>query len=154
MNFSENVKIVKCYQGAADSVACDVINMENFLSGAFVVVHTGASDEDLTLSLYEATDVAAGTNAAVTTACPLYADTDIGTTSDVLVKQTSDYDFTIDTTTLKNQMWVIEIDPAILSDGYPCVYLADSGGHASNVCTILFLGEPRFKGETLVTAIA
>jgi hypothetical protein len=34
------------------------------------------------------------------------------------------------------------------------VYLADSGGHASNVCTILFLGEPRFKGETLVTAIA
>lgn len=153
-NFAENYKIVKCYQGAANAVACDVINMEQFLHGAFVVIHSGAADTDLTLSLYEATTVAAGTNAAITTAVPLYADTDMGTSSDTLVAQTSDYDYTIDTGTAPNQMVVFEVDPSILSSGYPCVYLADSGGNASNTCTILFLGVPRYSGGTLPTAIA
>jgi len=153
-HFAENVKITKLYQGAADSVACDIVDMSNFEKGAFVVIHTGASDEDLVLTLYEATSVGGSTNAAVTTTCPLYYDVDMGTSSDTLVATTAAYAFTVDTTTQKNQMWVMEIDPSILSQGYPCVYLSDSGGHASNVCTIFFLGVPRVKGQTLPSAIA
>jgi len=153
-NFSENVKISKLYQGAADSVACDTVNMELYNHGAFLIVHTGASDLDLVLSLYEASSVAPSNTAAVTTVCPLYCDLDMGTTSDVLAATTAAYAITIDTTTYKNQMWVMEVDPAILSAGCPCIYLADSGGHASNVITILFLGEPKEKGATLPTAIA
>jgi hypothetical protein len=152
--FSENVKITLCYQGLANAVACDVINMEQFLHGAFVVVHTGANDTDLTLSLYEATDVAAGTNAAITTAVPFYLDSDAGTSSDTLVKQTAAYSKAIDPATMNGVVMVFEVDPAILSDGYPCVYLADSGGNSGNYCTILFIGEPRYKGATLPTAIA
>jgi hypothetical protein len=153
-NISENVKITKCYQGAANAVACDVINMEQFLHGAFVVIHTGSSDTDLVLTLYEATDVAAGTNAAITTTCPIYVDLDMGTSSDTLGATTAAYAYTVDTGVAPNQMVVIEVDPAILSAGYPCVYLADSGGNASNTCTILFVGVPRQTGATLPTAIA
>ena len=62
---------------------------------------------------------------------------------------------TIDTTAAgdRNQMVVFDVDPAILSDGYPCVYLDDSGGNASNTVTILFLGEPRFRSDSMPTAI-
>ena len=87
MNISENIKISKLYQGAGNAVACDVVDFEQFHHGAFVVIHSGSTDLDLTLSLYEATDLAAGTNAAITVACPLYVDTDMGTSSDTLVKQ-------------------------------------------------------------------
>jgi len=154
MNFSENVKIVKCYQGAANAVACDIINMEQFSHGAFVVIHTGASDTDLVLSLYEATGVGGSDNAAITTAVPIYIDVDMGTSSDTLAATTAAYTYTIDTGVAPNQMVVVEVDASILSDGYPCVYLADSGGNASNTCTIFWLGVPRYKGGTLPTAIA
>ena len=152
-SLAENLKILKCYQGAADSVTCDVVSLKNIHKGWFVIVHSGSADTDLVLSLYEATDVAAGTNAAVTTACPIWADTDSGTTSDVIAATTAAYSYTIDTTLVPNQLVIMEVDPAILSDGYDCVYLADSGGNASNVCTILFVGAPRYTGATLAAAI-
>lgn len=151
---AETIKITKCYQGAANAVSCDVINMENFTRGAFVITHTGSSDTDLALSLYEATTAAAGTNAAITTAVPIYADLDMGTSSDTLVRQTDAYAWTVDTGNYPNQMAVIEVDPAILSAGYPFVYLTAANGNASNTCTIHFLGVPRYKGDTLPTAIA
>ena len=66
----EGLKIVGCYNGAANAVTCDVVSMKNMVKGWFIVHHTGANDTDLTLSLYQATDVAAGTNAAVTTRLP------------------------------------------------------------------------------------
>ena len=152
--FSDEVKISKLYQGAADSVTCDVVDMSNFHRGSFVVIHSGAEDEDLTLSLYEATTTAAGTNAAVTEAVPLWVDTDMGTSSDTLVRQTDAYSYIINTGDAPNQMVVFDVDPAILSDGYKCVYLADSGGHASNTVTIFFLGEPRYRSASLPSAIA
>lgn len=154
LNFAENVKIAKLYQGAANAVACDVVNMELYNHGAFVVIHSGSSDTDLVLSLYEAAGVGGSTNAAITTVVPIYVDLDMGTSSDVLAQTTSAYSYTIDTGVAPNQMVVFEIDPVILSAGYPCVYLADSGGNASNTCTIFFLGEPKEKGATLPAAIS
>lgn len=153
-NFAENIKIVKCSQSAANAVDCDKINMEQFSHGAFVVIHTGAADTDLALALYESDDAAGSNTAAITTAVPLYVDTDMGTSSDTLAATTSDYDYTIDTGVAPNQMIVFEIDPAILSDGYPFVYLADTNGNASNICTIIFLGVPRYAKASLPTAIA
>ena len=154
LNIPEMVKVSKLYQGLANAVACDVVDMSDFLKGWFVVIHSGAADTDLVLTLYEATDVTAGTNAAVTKACRIWHDTDMGTSSDTLVETTADYDYTIDTGNYPNSMVVMEIDPAILSAGYPCVYLADSGGNASNYCTILFMGVPRNMSASLPSAIA
>lgn len=152
-SLAEGLKIVALYQGAANAVACDVVSMKNFHKGWFIVYHTGANDTDLVLSLYEATNVAAGTNAAVTTACPNWLDADAGTTSDVLVAQSDAYSLTIAPATQNGVIWVLEVDPAILSSGYDCVYLADSGGHASNLCSILFVGQPRYAQGSLPAAI-
>lgn len=151
--FPEQCKIVKCYQGAANAVACDVVSMKNVHKAWFVVVHTGEADTDLVLSLYEATDVAAGTNAAITKACPIWVDTDMGTSSDTLARTTDDYDYTIDTGVAPNQMVVIEWDPAKHTSGYDCVYLADSDGNSSNTCTILCVLDMRYKADQPPTAI-
>jgi len=150
---AETTKITLCYQGVANAVDCDVINMSDFHSGAFGIIHTGANDTDLVLALYESDDVSKSATAAITTACPFYLDIDAGTSSDTLVAQTSAYAKTIDPATEDGVVAVFEIDPTILSSGYPCVYVSDSGGHASNYCTILFLGEPRHKSSSLPSAI-
>jgi len=154
LNFSENVKFTLCYQGAANAVACDVINMELYNHGAFVVVHTGANDTDLTLSLYEASSVAPSNTAAITTAVPIYIDIDAGTTSDVVSATTAAYSYAINPAGENGLILIFEIDPTILSAGKNCVYLADSGGNSGNYCTILFLGEPKEKGAALPAAIS
>jgi hypothetical protein len=154
MSIAEELKITLCYQGLANAVDCDVVNMENFHRGAFVITHTGANDTDLVLALYESDDVSKSNTAAITTACPFYLDIDAGTSSDTLVRQTDAYAKTIDPATENGVVAVFEIDPAILSDGYPCVYVSDSGGHASNYCTIHFIGEPRHRSASLPSAIA
>lgn len=154
-NLAQQMKIVGCYNGAANAVTCDVVSMKNFVRGWFVVHHTGANDTDLTLSLYQATNVAAGTNKAVTTALPNYLDDDQGTTSDTLVKQTDAYALTIDPATQNAVLWVLEVDPTVLdlASGYDCVYLGDSGGHANNFCDILFVGLANYQGASLPSAI-
>jgi len=152
-NLPERLKYALLYQGVANGVTCDVVSMKTLHKGWFLITHTGSTDVDLTLTLMEATDVAAGTNAAITTVCPIWVDLDAGTTSDVVSKTTSAYAYTIDTGVAPSQVVMIEIDPAILSDGYDCVYLADSGGSGSNYCTIQFFGAPRYTGAELAAII-
>jgi hypothetical protein len=154
LNFSENIKISKLYHGAANAVACAAVNMELYNHGAFVIFHSGANDTDLTLSLYEASSVTPSNTAAITTVVPIYIDADAGTTSDVVAATTSAYSYAIDPATQNGVMLIFEIDPAILTAGKNCIYLADSGGHGSNTCTILFIGEPKEKGATLPAAIS
>ena len=154
-NLPQNLKLVNCYNGAANAVACDVVSMKDLIRGWFIVMQNGANDNDLTPSLYQATTVAAGTNKAVTTAQPNYLDSDQGTSSDVLVRQTDAYELTIDPATQNGVLWVLEVDPCILdrANGYDCVYLGDSGGHANNFCTILFAGLANYQGDSLAAAI-
>lgn len=152
--FSEEFKITKLYQGAANSIDADIIHMGDFHSGAFVCIHTGLSDTDLTLSVYEATDVAGATNRAIQVNVPILADTDMGTSSDVLVRQDDGKSYVIDTGEAPNSMVVFEVDASKLSDGYPCVYLSASGGNASNDVTLFWLGKPRYAGATLPSAIS
>lgn len=150
----ETLKFAKLYHGAANAVACDVVDTTGLHMLWFQIVHSGAADTDLTLTLYEATDVAAGTNAAITTVCPIWVDLDAGASSDVISATTAAYSYTIDTGNYPNQMVFIQVDPAILSDGYPCVYLSAADGNASNNVLIQAIGVPRFKGATLDAIIS
>lgn len=153
--FPEECKIVKLYHGAANAVACDYISCKDVLGKVwFVVFHySGGGDTDLVLSLDEATSVAGSTHAAVTATFPIWADIDAGTSSDVLVAQTAAASFTIDTGAGLDYLVVIEWDPAKHTAGYDCITVADSGGNASNTCTVLAVYESKNKGATLAAAI-
>lgn len=153
MKVTQNIKPVRLYHGAANAVSCDTICCKNAHKVTFLVSHSGSSDTDLVLSLYEATDVASGTNAAVTTACPIEADTDAGTSSDTLVAQTAASGWTIDTGSYANQIFTIEWDPAKHTAGYDCVYLSASGGNANNNCMIYGLVETRYPQAVPPSAI-
>lgn len=133
---------------AANAVACDVVSCKGAHKVWLVVIHSGANDTDLTLQLTEATDVAAGTNTPVTTPCPIWRDNDAGASSDTLVRQTDDDNIVIDPATQAPVLAVIEWDPAKHTAGYDCIYLADSGGHANNLCTIMAFVQPRYPQAT------
>lgn len=153
MHISQTHKIVQLYQGAANAVSCDIVSLKNFHRGAIVVTHTGSSDTDLVLTVKEATAVAGTGAQTVANNVDIYADVDAGTSSDVLVRQTAAKTYTIDTGVAPNQVVVFEIDPDALSAGFDCVYLDDSGGNASNVVNITFIGVPRYPGLPLASAI-
>ncbi len=151
----EQLKVVKLYQGAANAVACDVVSLKNATMAWFKITHTGASDTDLVLTVAEATAVGGSPVAFSADAqkCPVWADTDMGTTSDTLVRQSDAYAYTIDTSEAPNQMVFIQVDPAKLSAGYDCITLTDSGGNASNVVDIEVWLDMRYRGASLPSAI-
>lgn len=143
----QGIKPVLLYSGAANAVTCDVISTKYVKKVWFMVFHAGSNDTDLTLQLQEATDVAAGTNQAITVACPIWRDNDAGSSSDTLVLQTADDNIVIDPATQNPVLAIIEWDPAKHdhADGYDCIYLADSGGHASNTVQIFALCEMKYQ---------
>lgn len=151
----EDLKIVKLYHGAANAIDSDVISCKNALGSVWFMIwhYGGGGDTDLVLSLVESTDVAAGTSAAVTALFPIWADTDAGTTSDVLARQDDAASYTIDTGAGADALVVLQWDPALHTDGYDCIAIGDSGGNASNTCTVFAMYEPRYKGQTLDAAI-
>lgn len=144
----ETLKPVLLYNGAANAVACDVISCKTAKKVWFLVFHAGANDTDLTLTLQEATDVAAGTNQAVTKTCPIWKDIDAGAASDALVRQADAVSLVIDPATQNPVLAVIEWDPAKFSDGYDCIYLADAGGNAGNTVQIFGFVLPRYPQAT------
>jgi hypothetical protein len=157
MFLPETHKIVKLYHGAANAVSCDYISCKNAVDKVYFVIfhYSGGGDTDLVLGLKEATDVAAGTNAAVTATFPIWSDTDAGTSSDTLVRQTNAATYTIDTTAGTDYMVVLEWDPALHTAGYDCitVYDATTGGNGSNTITILAVFESKYQGASLPSAI-
>lgn len=139
---------------AANAVACDYICTKNFHKVWFIIQHySGGGDTDLVLSLTEATDVAAGTTSAVTATFPIWSDTNAGTASDTLVKQTDAASYTIDTGAGTDYLVVIEWDPCKHTEGYDCLTVSDSGGNASNYVSIMAVGQPRYQQATPPTAI-
>jgi len=150
----EQIKPVLLFTGAANAVACDVVSLKNVLKFYFHVHHSGSGDTDLTLTMTQATDVAAGTNKATSAVHPIWRDNDAGTTSDTLVAQTAAATFVIDPATENPVNGWIEVDPAIHLDhanGYDCVYLADSGGNASNTCVIYGYAIMKDSGRPALT---
>jgi hypothetical protein len=132
----EAIKPTLCFSGAANVVACDVISCKNALKVLFFIHESGANDTDLTLQLTEATDVAAGTNTPVTTACPIWTAHGMSTTVNTWTRQTDDDNVVFDPATQNPAIAIIEWDPAKHTAGYDCIYLADTGGNASNTIEI------------------
>jgi hypothetical protein len=149
LNFPEACKVVWVGPGnAANALGCDYICTKNLLKVWFLVKHKGANDTDLTLGLTEATDVAAGTNAAVTATFPIWVDADHGTSSDLLVRQTDAASYVIDPALYGNSLVVIEWDPVKHSAGYDCIAVTGTNGHGSNIVNIVAIGELKYQSAS------
>lgn len=153
-SLAENLKVVLLNNHAAgNAVACDVVSCKNAHKVWFLIHHSGANDTDLTLTLTEATNVAAGTTSTVTATCPIWLDVDAGATSDTLVRQTDAAALVIDPATQNPVLAVIEWDPAKHTAGYDCIFLADANGNASNVVSIYAFIAERYPQATPPSAI-
>jgi hypothetical protein len=102
-------------------------------------------------TIKQATTIAAGTNAAGPV-CRIWANEDTAAT-DTLVAQTAGASYTV-AADVKNKIVVFEIDPALLTDGYACVYCTIA---TSSQATNFVAGEweilHNFHQATIPTAI-
>jgi len=139
---------------AANALTSDYISCKNAQKVWFVIQHYGGGgDTDITLGLQEATAVDGTGAAAVTETFPIWVDTDAGTSSDALVRQTDAASYKIDTGAGADCLLVFEWDPAKFSSGYDCIMVTDSGGNGSNIISVLALIENRYPSATPPTAI-
>ncbi len=157
LTLPEDYKIVLIAPiAAANGVTYDIISCKNAHKVWFVVSHIGDVDTDLTLSLVESTDVAGSTTAAVAATFPVWYNKTVNTSGDTLTKVTTDAaSYVINTTTAadRDQLVVIEWDPAKFSSGYDCIQLADAGGSASNNVTAFAIIQERYPQTTPPSAI-
>lgn len=115
----------------------DYISCKNAHKIWFYIHHySGGGDTDLVVGLKEATAVAGTGAAAVTATVPIWSDSDHGTTSDGLARQTDAASYTIDTGAGTDYLVVIEWDPVLHTAGYDCIAVTGSGGNASNIVAI------------------
>lgn len=149
----ENVKVIEVAPiAAANAMVYDIVSCKHAHKVWFIVQHTGTSDTDMVLSLVENDDVAATTSAAVTKTFPIWVDADTSS-GDALTKQTDAASYTIDTGAGKNQLVIIEWDPAKHTSGYDCIQLADTGGNASNNAVAWAIIVTRYPQATPPSAI-
>jgi hypothetical protein len=151
----ENFHIVRVQQTCAGNAfsMSDRICTKNLKRVIFLISHAGTNDTDLTIALDEATDVAAGTHAAVAATFPIAVDINHGTTSDTLVRATDAASYVLDPATAGSAIVAIEWDPAKHTAGYDCIAVSGSGGHSSNTVTIIALGEAKYAQASLPTVI-
>lgn len=153
----ENSKVVVGYDiGAANALAtsADWIDCKNALKVYVWCKHSGTNDTDLTIELQEATDVAGTSAADITATMPIWADSDAGSSSDTLVRQTDAATYTIDPAAAGSSLVCFQFDPSKFSDGFDCLRIKGNGGDASNNVFAWYEIEPRYKPADDQTAIA
>jgi hypothetical protein len=114
-------KLVQAFAPKTTNAALtsQVITVKHAIKVWLVLHFTNAVGFASVPTIKQATDIAAGTNAAGPT-CRIWLNEDTATT-DTLVAQTAAASQATDAV-IKNKMVVFEIDPASLTDGYDCVY--------------------------------
>jgi len=152
-SFPTGYKIVQAFAPKTTNAALtsQVVTLKGAIKAWLVLHFTNAVGFASVPTIKQATDIAAGTNAAGPT-CRIWANEDTAAT-DTLVAQTAGATYTM-AADVKNKMVVFEIDPASLTDGYDCVYCTIA---TSSQATDFVAGEwvirPNFQQTTIPTAI-
>ena len=102
------------------ALTSQVISLKLAVRAWLVLNFTQAVGFASTPTLKQATDIAAGTNAAGPSS-RIWANEDVAAT-DTLVAQTAGASYAV-AADVKNKLVIFEIDPATLTDGYDCIYL-------------------------------
>lgn len=146
-------KIVQAFAPKTTNAALtsQVITAKNAIKVWLVLNFTNAVGFASVPTIKQATDIAAGTNAAGPT-CRVWANEDTAAT-DTLVAQTAGASYTM-SADVKNKMVVFEIDPAALTDTYDCVYCTiATSSQATNFVAGEWVIQTNFQQATPPTAI-
>ena len=153
MSLPVNCKIVQLTSPVTSNggVTTDCVSMRDALKAWAVFDMTQAVGHATTIALRQATDFAIGTNAAGP-AVPVWTNNDTVAT-DTLVKQTPAASQAV-AADVKHKQVVFEIDPALLTAGYPCIYftVSDSSQATNFVSATVYLWD-RYQQATPPTAI-
>lgn len=121
------------------------VNVENCTRAWFIGQVYGGAATACTFTLYEA---AAATGGTISTASfRWWLNNATAQTTDTLTAQTAGASFAT-AATAANHMVVIEIDPALLTSGYPFVCIKTAGASASNYISGVFLLETSYPQAT------
>jgi len=108
---------------------------------------TQAVSHQTICSVKEATNVSAGSAAAISTVMPNWYTTDTGTT-DALTKGTDAATVTLAAGTT-NQVVLIKVDPVILSAGFDCIAgYTTASSQSTNFVDISYFGLTRYPSAT------
>lgn len=154
MNLPEVLKIVNGTPVVTTTggVTCDYISLKNAVKVTIIVELLQAVSHATALGVNEATNVAAGSAAAVTAVQKVWKNADVSS-SDTLVRGTNAATIAA-TAGATNQQLVMEFDPATLSAGFDCIAatLSDSS-QATNFATVTYLIETRYPQANPPSAI-
>jgi len=146
-------KIVQAFAPKTTNAALSsqVITVKNAVKVWLVLHFTNAVGFASAPTLRQATDIAAGTNAAGPTS-RIWANEDAAAT-DTLVAQTAGALYTM-AADIKLKMVVFEIDPASLTDGYDCLYCTiATSSQATNFVAGEWVIQTNFQQATPPSAI-
>ncbi len=147
-------KIVSLTQGPVTTnggVTSDIVSLKNAIKATIVIDVTQAVGHATAFSLRQSSNVSAGATAAGPTS-RIWANEDVAA-SDTLVAQTAAASYTV-TNDIKKKQIVIEVDPASLTDGYPCIYLtAADSSQATNFMNATVFIETNYQRATPPAAI-
>ena len=150
----ENLKVVQLASPETTNTGktSDVICLKHAHKAWIVVEMTQAVGHATLLTPTQATNVAAGTNAVLAKVVPIRANEDCAAT-DTLVAKTAAINYTV-TDDIKDKQIIFEIDPALLTDGYDCVYIvAADSSQASNLWSVTAYLATRYPQATPPSAI-
>lgn len=135
----------------ATAATSDIISCKNLKKLWVVVNMTYVNDVNVVVTWNESSDVAGTGDAAITETCPIWGNIDTAA-ADLLARKTDAITFTMDTTANKNQLWVMEWDPAKFSDGFDCFKLVITSAGTS-IVAVNYIAEPRYQSDVNVSAI-
>ena len=152
----EELKHVVLLAPQADgSLTSDVVSFKNVNKGWVKVVMWQTEANQCTITLTQATDVAAATNKAITNNVPIWDNSD-AVAADALARQTAAKTYQFSATHDKIKIAWFEIDPANAFDvdgGYDCLYLTSSGSNVANIISAEVFLAPKYKEDVLLSAI-
>jgi hypothetical protein len=154
LTFPEAFKIVQAHEPALASAllnTSDIVSCKNLKKLWAIISYDYADAVDVVVTWNESTDVAGGTTAAISATCPIWYNIDTAT-ADLLARATDAATFTILSATGKNQLWIVEWDPAKFSAGYDCFQIRMAGACAGLI-DVLYVAEPRYQSDVVPTAI-
>lgn len=146
-------KIVTAFAPKTTNAALtsQVITLKGAIRAWLLLNFTNAVGFASVPTIKQATDIAAGTNAAGPT-CRIWANEDVAAT-DTLVAQTAGASYTM-AADVKNKLIVFEIDPAAFTDTYDCVYCTiGTSSQATNFVAGEWYVQHNFSQTTIPSAI-